>query len=96
MAELVRIANDSGVLCITMNRPEKKNALTTEMYAAMTAALEEAATSNDIRAVLITGTGDSYTAGNDIAGFQKSVIPLRARWDSATGCCGCKSRSSQQ
>jgi enoyl-CoA hydratase/carnithine racemase len=61
---------EDRVLCITLNRPEKKNALTQEMYMVMTAALEEAANSDDVRAVLITGSGDSYTSGNDINDFR--------------------------
>jgi enoyl-CoA hydratase/carnithine racemase len=72
MAEHVRTAIDGGVFCIMLNRPEKKNALTPGMYAAMTAALENAAVADDVRAVVMTGTGDSYTAGNDITGFQRS------------------------
>src|SRR5260221_5408059 len=72
MTEHIRIESDDGVLCMTMNRPQKKNALTPDMYAAMTAALEQAAGSDAVRAVLITGTGDSYTAGNDITSFQQT------------------------
>jgi enoyl-CoA hydratase/carnithine racemase len=71
MNEHVRMVIEERVLCITLNRPEKKNALTQEMYSAMTAALEEAAGSDNVRAVLITGSGDSYTSGNDIKDFQR-------------------------
>lgn len=72
MSKHVSIVVEDGVLSITLNRPEKKNALNQDMYAAMTAALEDAAGSTEIRAVLLTGSGDSYTAGNDIADFQQS------------------------
>ena len=71
MNQHVRIVIEERVLCITLNRPEKKNALTQEMYAVMTTALEEADSSDDVRAVLITGSGDSYTSGNDINDFQR-------------------------
>jgi enoyl-CoA hydratase/carnithine racemase len=71
MNEHIRTSIEERVLCITLNRPEKKNALTQDMYAVMTAALEEAASADDVRAVLITGSGDSYTSGNDIKDFQR-------------------------
>jgi enoyl-CoA hydratase/carnithine racemase len=71
MNEHVRTSIEERVLCITLNRPEKKNALTQDMYAVMTAALEEAASADDVRAMLITGSGDSYTSGNDIKDFQR-------------------------
>jgi enoyl-CoA hydratase/carnithine racemase len=71
MDEHVRTSIEERVLCITLNRPEKKNALTQNMYAVMTAALEKAVSSDDVRAVLITGSGDSYTSGNDIKDFQR-------------------------
>ena len=72
MTDHVQIAANGGVMRITLNRPEKKNALTQAMYAAITSGLERAAASPDIRVVLFTGSGDSFSAGNDIADFQKS------------------------
>jgi enoyl-CoA hydratase/carnithine racemase len=58
-----------GVLLVRIYRPDRKNALTLAMYAALTAALEEAERNPDIRAVVLTGGGDSFTSGNDIADF---------------------------
>jgi enoyl-CoA hydratase/carnithine racemase len=54
-----------------MNRPEKKNALTQPMYAAMTSALREAESSDTIRAVVLTGSAGAFCAGSDIADFQQ-------------------------
>ena len=59
-----------AVLRLTIDRPEKKNALTDAMYAALAAGLTEAARSPEIRAVLLTGAGGAFTAGNDIADFM--------------------------
>ena len=59
----------SGVLLVRLNRPEKKNALTGEMYGALTAALARADEDPEIRAAVITGSGGSFTAGNDLADF---------------------------
>ena len=59
-----------GVLTIALNRPEKKNALTFSMYREITGKLEDAENDPDIHVVIITGTGDIFTAGNDINSFR--------------------------
>ena len=64
MSELL-VADAEGVRRITMNRPEKRNALTGGMYAAMADALREAANRQAIRAILVTGGPECFTAGND-------------------------------
>lgn len=58
-----------GVLVIRLNRPEKKNAITTAMYARMTEALHEADNQAEIRAVAFLGTDNCFSAGNDMADF---------------------------
>lgn len=58
-----------GLSVIRMNRPEKKNALTGDMYDRMTGALEEGEGSGDVRAHVLFGTGHVFTAGNDIKDF---------------------------
>jgi len=58
-----------GVLTLVMNRPDKKNALTSAMYAALADALEAAETDDAVRAILIRGAGDLFTAGNDLSEF---------------------------
>lgn len=58
-----------GVLLVRIHRPDKKNALTRAMYAALTAALEQAADDPAIRVAVLTGGGDSFTSGNDLADF---------------------------
>jgi enoyl-CoA hydratase/carnithine racemase len=67
--EHVVAARDGAVLTITMSRPAKKNALTHAMYGAMADALGSAATDGSVRVILITGTGDAFTAGNDLGDF---------------------------
>ena len=65
------IVNRSGqVLEIALNRPEKKNALTRSMYQTICTALAEADADKALRCVLLTGTGDTFTSGNDIKDFQ--------------------------
>lgn len=58
-----------GVMQIRIQRPEKKNALTLAMYAGLTAALIEAERDPAVRVAVLTGSGDSFTSGNDIADF---------------------------
>jgi enoyl-CoA hydratase/carnithine racemase len=58
-----------GTLLVRIHRPERKNALTLAMYAGLTAALAEATRNPVIRVVVLTGSGDSFTSGNDIADF---------------------------
>jgi len=69
LSDILLTARDEGVLILTLNRPEKKNALSNALYNGMTAALKEAAADPSIRAVLIRGAGDCFTAGNDLADF---------------------------
>ncbi len=69
MTQEILIHEADGVLELRFNRPEKKNAITGAMYGALTAALADAMARPTVRAVLITGEGDIFTAGNDIKDF---------------------------
>ncbi len=60
---------EGGVLRLTIDRPEKKNALTVAMYAALADALGQAEADPAVRAVLLHGSGDAFTAGNDLGDF---------------------------
>jgi enoyl-CoA hydratase/carnithine racemase len=71
MTDHVVSAESGGILAITLNRPDKKNALTAAMYAALADALAEADRNPDVRVVTITGSGDSFTSGNDVADFVR-------------------------
>jgi enoyl-CoA hydratase/carnithine racemase len=71
MSQIVRRV-EGRVHVLTLNRPEKRNAITRAMYAALTAALREAEDDAEVHAVVITGAGDHFTAGNDIADFLAS------------------------
>jgi enoyl-CoA hydratase/carnithine racemase len=67
-----------GVMTLTFNRPEKKNAITDEMYGALADALHSAARDDAVRVVLFLSTGDSFTAGNDLASFARQSETPRA------------------
>jgi len=58
-----------GVLWLTLTRTDKKNALTQTMYLELSKALQDADRDSSISAVILTGSGDSFTAGNDLHDF---------------------------
>lgn len=66
---LVRTRCHRRVLHVGLARPEKKNALTLAMYDALREALERAEADADVRVVLLHGTPEAFTAGNDLADF---------------------------
>lgn len=61
--------SEAGVLTLTINRPERKNALTSAMYAALAQALERAAQDAAMRVAVIQGQEAFFCAGNDIEEF---------------------------
>jgi len=64
--------NNKQVLTLTINRPEKMNALTRSMYSGLAQGLNEAAGDFGVRAVVIASAGDHFTAGNDINDFMNN------------------------
>ena len=73
MTDHVEITNEGGVLSLRLNRPERRNAITVAMYAALADAVERAADDPALRAIVITGAGEDFTAGNDLADFLKEM-----------------------
>ena len=65
---VVRTIED-GVQTLRLNRPEKKNAITRPMYAALAAALMDADARDDVRATVFLGAPGTFSAGNDMADF---------------------------
>jgi enoyl-CoA hydratase/carnithine racemase len=61
-----------AILTIRLNRPEKKNALTQAMYGELADHCKRAAADSAIRALLIGGTADCFSAGNDMVDFLKT------------------------
>ncbi|MDP6705108.1 MAG: enoyl-CoA hydratase-related protein [Alphaproteobacteria bacterium] len=65
------IERDGWVLRLTLNRPALRNALSTELRAALTQTFEAIRDDREIRAVVIRGAGGNFCAGGDIKGFGK-------------------------
>lgn len=74
MSEHVRVErSDEGVLAITLARPDRRNAITVAMYAALAEAVEAAARDPSLRLITIRGEGHDFTAGNDLNDFLKAL-----------------------
>jgi len=69
MTPHLHVRIDDHILRLILARAEKKNAISNEMYAAMTEALVRAETDSDVRVVLFEAEGDTFCAGNDLAEF---------------------------
>jgi enoyl-CoA hydratase/carnithine racemase len=67
MTDQVLIDRSDGVLTLTLNRPEKKNALNGEMYAALGEAITGADADREVGCILIQANGDMFTAGRDVS-----------------------------
>jgi enoyl-CoA hydratase/carnithine racemase len=62
----------NGILTITFNRPDKKNAITAAMYQTIADTLKDAESDAAVRVILITGQPKIFTAGNDLDDFLKN------------------------
>lgn len=70
MSEHIIVERRGAVQLIRMNRPDKKNAITSAMYASMTKALVDGDADDEVRAHLILGLPGIFSAGNDVADFM--------------------------
>ena len=75
----ILVSQDAGVLTITLNRPEKLNAFNPEMHQLLRQAIERAGDDAGIRAMLLTGSGRGFCAGQDLA--ERNVSPGAAPID---------------
>ena len=78
MPDEVLTGRDGGVLTITLNRPDKLNAFTADVHAALGAALKEAR-DPEVRAVVLTGAGRGFCVGQDLAEFRDDAGDIGAR-----------------
>lgn len=78
----VRRELEDGVLTVTLNRPDHRNAIDAEMQEAVRAAFEEAALDAAVRGVILTGAGTAFSAGGDLSRFERDWDPRDFRHDS--------------
>ncbi len=86
--DTVLVTKAGGITRLTLNRPDKLNALNKQIYEAMTAALEAAEREESCRVVVLTGAGRAFCAGQDLgpevynpAGRQPDLGPVLERYN---------------
>ena len=79
--QTVLIEKSGRVATLTLNRPAKKNAMSPQLHADVTAALEELRYDDDAKVVVITGAGDAFCAGMDLKEFFHELKDQPARYD---------------
>ncbi len=75
MAEPLVVSRDGHVAVLTIDRPEKRNAMTAAMWAALPGVLDPLAGDPDVRALVVTGSGPSFCAGADISDLLSGADP---------------------
>ncbi len=76
MNDRVTVEIENHVAEVTLNRPEKHNAVDLAMFEALIDAGDDLAHNADIRAVVLRGAGDNFCAGIDLSVFRASVSPV--------------------
>jgi enoyl-CoA hydratase/carnithine racemase len=71
MADRIRIERDAGVVHVQMNRPEKKNAIDAELFDGLRETAKALAHDASVRAVVLSGAGDCFSAGLDMSNFSE-------------------------
>ena len=92
VAQFIQLTESQGVLTVRLQRPEKRNALNGEMYAALVGALTTAQDDPRIRVIVLTGSNGNFCSGNDIDEFLSaqhppSVLSIAARFTDALAAC---------
>ncbi|SDI36930.1 Enoyl-CoA hydratase/carnithine racemase [Paraburkholderia phenazinium] len=69
----IQVTIESRIATITLNRPEKRNAISNEMRLELVTALEEVSRDRQVRAVVLTGNGKGFCAGGDVSGMAERM-----------------------
>src|SRR5664279_5302275 len=80
----LRTEVENGVATITLDRPEKRNALSTEVFEEMTAALQAWRRDDRVACVIVTGNEEFFSAGLDLETMNWATEADRLRWYDAT------------
>jgi enoyl-CoA hydratase len=76
MSDEVLVEAADGVLVVTINRPEARNAMTKGTAEAISAAMDRLDAETDLRCAILTGAGGTFCAGMDLKGFLKGEYPV--------------------
>ena len=69
---------DNGVLTLTLDRPEKKNAANAQMWDELLVSFQSVKHDTSIRALVVTGSGDAFCSGADLGGTE--AVPSGINW----------------
>jgi methylglutaconyl-CoA hydratase len=85
--QLITVAADAGVVRLTLNRPQKRNALTRELLTDLRTKIDETAGTRDVRCLVLAAAGPAFCAGMDLAQMQETATRSAAReiWQADTG-----------
>src|ERR1700751_5978777 len=84
--ETILVDREEGVVTVTFNRPHKKNAMSPKLHSEMVELLTELKYDKNLRVLVITGKGDSFSAGEDLKEFfyeQRDRMEFEALLDKA-------------
>jgi enoyl-CoA hydratase len=76
MTDAVLTESDGGIAVITINRPEARNAVNGEVARGIAAAVDEFDGRGDVRVIILTGAGGTFSAGMDLKGFLTGDSPV--------------------
>ncbi|KHK91017.1 crotonase/enoyl-CoA hydratase family protein [Novosphingobium malaysiense] len=79
MSEQVLVEARGGVLEVTINRPEQRNAMTKAAAQAIAAAMDQLDADADLRCAILSGAGGTFCAGMDLKGFLRGELPVDER-----------------
>ena len=74
--DVLKVTNDGRVRLLTMNRPDRRNALNPDMTRGLVEAARHAAEDHEVRAVLIKGAGGTFCVGGDVKSMAEGRAPL--------------------
>ena len=70
--EQITLEKEADIAIVTLNRPERRNAMSDAMVTGLVASLDDAETATDVGAVLLTGAGGAFCAGGDVKGMAEA------------------------
>ena len=76
MADEVLTSAEDGVLVVTLNRPEAKNAANKALSEGVAAAMDELDGNDELRVAILTGAGGTFCAGMDLKAFVSGETPM--------------------
>ena len=71
--QTVKVEKEQGITWVTLNRPEKRNAMNPQLHFEMVDVLAELEVDDETRVLVLTGAGDSWCAGQDLKEFFRDL-----------------------